>query len=340
MILSVKYTSIIDMETPDKEIIEKVIDGIASCDESKLVTEWFASTSEGQKYLSMLIDRDMLRIEKEEIDAQFPCEAHTQEMLDTILKRIRHKKLRIQLYKVAAVLIPFVFLLGLGWFTNSQIQIFGEPEYVDIYAPKGERIHVFFQDGSEAYLNSDSHIKYPRKFSLLNRKVYLDGEAYFHITTNKLRPFIVDIDQSGIKVTGTTFNVKAYKHDDLLEVVLEEGKIVFNTEKNNYQMLPGQLAVYDKVNRKFKLRNIIDASEISQWRNNYFIFKDAPLSEVLKTINRRFNVDYNIRDAKALKYSYTLYTRQTSVEKLIDELEIIAPVRFKMSNNIINITVK
>jgi ferric-dicitrate binding protein FerR (iron transport regulator) len=326
------------MKISDKEIIEKVIDGIASQEESKLVTEWFSTTTEGQNYLSTLIDRDMLRIENNEIDSQFPCEMHTQDILTTILKRIRQKKIRTILYKVAAVLIPFVFLVGLGMFTNSQINIFGESEYVEIYAPKGEKIHVFFQDGSEAYLNSDSRIRYPRKFSLFNRKIYLDGEAYFNITTNKFRPFIVDIDQSGIKVTGTMFNVKAYKHDDLLEVVLEEGKIMFNTENSSYPMAPGQLAVYDKINHKISIRNILDPTEISQWRNNYFIFKDAPLAEVLKTINRRFNIDFNIRDPKVLKYTYTLSTRQTSVEKLIDELEIIAPVRFKITNNIIDVS--
>ncbi len=326
------------MKTPDKEIIEKVIDGIASANEAKLVTNWFSSTAEGHVYLASLMDRDMLRIEKSEIDVHYPCDTHTQEMLSTILKKIRRKKLVKFSYRVAAVLIPFFFVLGLGMFTNSQINIFGEPEYTEIYAPKGERIHVFFQDGSEAYLNSDTRIRYPRKFSLFSRKVFLDGEAYFKISTNKLRPFIVDVDQSGIKVTGTSFNIKAYKHDDLLEVVLEEGKIMFKTEKHSYSMIPGQLAVYDKINKKLTLRNIVDASEVSLWRDNYFMFKDTPLSEVLKTINRRFNVDFNIRSPKALKYSYTLTTRQTSVEKLIDELEIIAPVKFNISNNTINVT--
>lgn len=328
------------MKAPDKEIIEKVIDGIASHEESNRVTEWFSTTTEGQKYLSSLIDRDMLRIEKDEIDAQMPCDTHTQEMLTTILLKIRHKKIRRIAYRAVAVLIPFVFLVGLGLFTNSQVNVFGTPEYVEVYAPKGEKIHIYFQDGSEAYLNSDTHIRYPRKFSLFSRKVYLDGEAYFKIATNKFRPFIVDVDQSGIRVTGTVFNVKAYRHDDLLEVVLEEGKIIFNTDKHSYPMAPGQLAVYDKLTNKFTLKNIVDASEVSQWRNNYFIFKDTPLAEVLKTINRRFNVDFNIRDPKALRYSYTLSTRQTTVEKLIAELEIITPVKFNFSNNTINVSVK
>ena len=76
------------------------------------------------------------------------------------------------------------------------------------------------------------------------------------------------------------------------------------------------------------------------WKDNYFVFRDTPLAEVLKAVNRRFDVDFNIRDPKALKYSYTITTRHTSIENLVKELEIIAPVKFNLNNNVINISLK
>lgn len=80
--------------------------------------------------------------------------------------------------------------------------------------------------------------------------------------------------------------------------------------------------------------------EASMWKDNYFVFRDTPLLEVLKVLNRRFNVDYNFRETQALRYSYTLTTQQTSLEKLIKELETIAPVKFNLNDKVINISLK
>lgn len=328
------------MNTPDKSTINKVIDGIASHEEAKQVTEWFSSTVEGQAYLSALISRDFHSMEAGELDANLPIAAISEEMLENIFKAIRRKKIRRYSWRVAAVLIPFVLFMSLISYTNSQINLFGAPTYSEIYAPKGEQVRVFFQDGSEAYLNSDTKIRYPKQFGLFNRKIFLEGEAFFKIASNKNRPFIVDINNSSIKVTGTSFNVKAYKHDELLEVVLQEGKITFNTPQQSYQMLPGQLAVYDKIKGLCTIKNVLNSSEASMWKDNYFVFRDTPLAEVLKAVNRRFDVDFNIRDPKALKYSYTITTRHTSIENLVKELEIIAPVKFNLNNNVINISLK
>jgi len=329
-----------DKDTPNKDTINRVIDGIASHDEAKQVTEWFSTTVEGQAYLSALINRDFHLMEAGELEANLPITAISEEMLENIFKTIRRKKIRRYTWRVAAVLIPFVLFINLISYTNSQVNLFGEPAYSEIYTPKGEQVRVFFQDGSEAYLNSDTKIRYPKQFGLFNRKIFLEGEAFFKIATNKNRPFIVDINNSSIKVTETSFNVKAYKHDELLEVVLQEGKITFNTPQQSYQMLPGQLAVYDKIKGLCTIKNVLNSSEASMWKDNYFVFRDTPLAEVLKAVNRRFDVDFNIRDPKALKYSYTITTRHTSIENLVKELEIIAPVKFNLNNNVINISLK
>ena len=82
------------MNTPDKSTINKVIDGIASHEEAKLVTEWFSTTVEGQAYLSALISRDFHSMEAGELDANLPIAAISEEMLENIFKDIRRKKWR------------------------------------------------------------------------------------------------------------------------------------------------------------------------------------------------------------------------------------------------------
>ncbi|MCE5331956.1 MAG: FecR domain-containing protein [Bacteroidales bacterium] len=328
------------MNAPDKDTINKVIEGAATKEQAKVVTAWFSTTVEGQEYLSSLISHDIQLIESGEMKGQQISNKKTDEMLETIFTIIRRKTIRRYTLRVAAVLIPFVLFLGFAFYTNSQVDLFGGPAYAEIYVPKGEQVRFVFQDGSEAYLNADTKIRYPKQFGLFNRKIYLEGEAFFKIATNKKRPFIVNVNNSNIEVTGTSFNVKAYKHDELMEIVLEEGKITFNTPQQSYSLLPGQLALYDKKNGLCTIKTMVNSSEASMWKDNYFVFRDTPLAEVLKIVNRRFDVDYNIRDTRALKYSYTITTRQTSIEKLVKELEIITPVKFNLNNNVINISLK
>lgn len=328
------------MNTPDKDIIKKVIEGTASKEQAKLITEWFSTTDEGQAYLSKVLGEDIQLIESGEIKGKRLSHRDSDELLEKIESQIRRRSFRRIAMRVAAVLIPFVLFGGLISYTNNTVDLFGKTVYAEIYVPKGEQVHFVFQDGSEAYLNADSKIRYPKQFGLFNRKVFLEGEAFFKIATNKRRPFIVNVNNANVRVTGTTFNVKAYKHDELMEVVLEEGRISFNTPEHSYSLLPGQLALYNKKNGLCTIKNIANSMEASMWKDNYFVFRDTPLLEVLKVLNRRFNVDYNFRETQALRYSYTLTTQQTSLEKLIKELETIAPVKFNLNDKVINISMK
>ena len=328
------------MNTPDKNTIKKVIEGTANKEQAKLITEWFSTTDEGQAYLSMLLNEDIHLIESGEIKGKRLSHRNSDELLERIEANIRRRSFNRVAMRVAAVLIPFILFAGLFSYTNNTVDIFGESPYAEIYVPRGEQVHFVFQDGSEAYLNADTKIRYPKQFGLFSRKVFLEGEAFFKIATNKRRPFIVNVNNSNVEVRGTSFNVKAYKHDEMMEVVLEEGRITFNTPKHSYGLLPGQLALYNNRNGECVIKNLANSAEASLWKDNYFVFKDTPLLEVLKVLNRRFNVDYNFRDINALKYSYTLTTQQTSLERLVKELEIIAPVKFNLNDKVINISLK
>ena len=113
----------------------------------------------------------------------------------------------------AAVFIPIALIIGLFIRINSQVDLLADDGYDEVYVPNGERMQVLFQDGSKVHLNSGSRIRYPKKFGLSERKVYLEGEAWFEVAKNKNRPFIVDLSYMDIKVLGTTFDVKAIKRN-------------------------------------------------------------------------------------------------------------------------------
>ena len=324
------------MEKCDKDIINRVLDNASSKEEAADVLEWFANSIEGQSYLSDSMDKDFYILEEIGIEENLISPFQSERILSDVNKAIRKKRVTNILFKVAAILIPFVLIASIGVYFNSQVGLFGNDNYSEIYVPKGETVRILFQDGSEAYLNSDTKMRYPEKFGLKNRKVYLEGEAYFNVTTNKKRPFVVETEKSSVAVLGTSFNVDAYNNDDEIEVVLDEGEIVFNTDVSKYTILPNQKIIYNKVTGLTTIVNLKKTLEESIWKKNILHFSNTPLYDVVKTLNRRYDIRFVIENADVFKYTYTLTSKQTTIEDILLELEKIAPVKFVLKDNVVH----
>ena len=320
-----------------KEIINKVLNNASTKVEAIDVVDWFADSIEGQNYLSESMDRDFYLMEESDGQDNLIPPLQSASILSEINKAIHRKRFNSNLFKAAAILIPFIFIIGAGLYLNSQVGFFGSNNYAEVHVPKGETMRILFQDGSEAYLNSDTKLFYPEKFGLKNRKVMLEGEAYFNVSSNKRRPFIVETDKTSVTVLGTSFNINAYSNDDDVEVVLDEGEIVFVAEKRNYSILPGQKAIYSKVNGLTSIVNLEKTLEESIWKNNVLHFSNTPLYDVLKTLNRRFNIRFVVENSKALEYTYTITSKQTTIEDILLELEKITPIRFVLKDNVVHV---
>ncbi|MDR3058587.1 MAG: FecR family protein [Dysgonomonas sp.] len=328
------------MNRPSDESIQKVIDGLATPEEAHIVAEWFA-TDEGQMYLSHKMDMQALQakdgLEEVYIDHDVPSE----KMYTEILAHENRRRMRRIILRVAAVLIPFIFILGLGWQINNKVDLFGKTEYVDIYVPKGERIQVMFQDGTKAFLNSDTHLRYPKKFSLFDRKVYLDGEAYFTVDKNPDRPFMVQMNEDVIKVYGTEFNVKAYSSSNLINIALDNGDIsLIPFSKGKYCVKPGEKLVYDRKTGECRISKKQDTEFASLWKKDILAFRNTPLKDVIDDLNRWYNVSFIVEDTRAYIYSYTIISENTSLEKVLADLEKISPVKFEYKDNKVVISMK
>lgn len=121
-------------------------------------------------------------------------------MFGRIRQNIRRRQVRRLSFRVAAVVIPFILLAGLFVQVNMRVDLFGNSGYEEVYVPKGERLQMMFQDGTRVYVNSDTRLKYPKKFALFNREVYLDEEAYFVVSKNSPALFIVNLEGSALHV--------------------------------------------------------------------------------------------------------------------------------------------
>lgn len=325
------------MEGFDKEIINRVLENNSSKEEAIGVVDWFSDSIEGQNYLSESIDRDFYLMEETGDHNNLISPIQSATILSNINKANHRTRIKNLLLKAAAILIPFVFIVGTSLYLNSYVGLFDTNSYSEIYVPKGETMRLLFQDGSEAYLNSDTKISYPEKFGFKNRKVILEGEAYFNVSSNKRRPFIVETDKTNVTVLGTSFNINAYKNNDIVEVVLDEGEIVFSANKRNYGVLPGQKATYNKLDGLTSITNLERSMQESMWKDNIIYFSNTPLHDVVKILNRRYDVRFIIENSEALEYTYTLTSKKTKIEDILLELEKITPVRFVITDNVVHV---
>lgn len=328
------------MKTPDEPIIEKALSNEASPEEAKTVVRWFG-TPDGQNWLSERMDADNNGVkegtEEDYIDHPIPSDT----MFEKIMEKVRKQKIRRIFLSVAAIVIPVLMLAGLYVELNSRVDLFSSAEYDEIFVPKGEQLQFMFQDGSRVYLNSESRLRYPRKFGMSERKVELEGEGFFEIAKKKNRPFIVDLNAINIKVLGTTFDAKAYPEDAEIQVSLESGTVELNGPTfQTFAIQPGDRAFYNKKSGRCRVERPIDIKSSSVWKENMLIFTDTPLADVISTLMRTFNVTFEVENDVVLKYNYTLRTSNKDLLLVIKELEKIAPVQFTEMNGVIKVSMK
>jgi len=163
-----------------------------------------------------------------------------------------------------------------------------------IVVPYGRRHVLTLSDGTEVQLNSGSKLIFPAKFTEKTREVYLAGEGYFNVTKNSSKPFIVNTDFINIKVTGTQFNISAYQDEHIVSTVLVEGAVEV-TEKNKlfnkpqFNLNPGQACFYSVSTSSAEVKNVNISQHIS-WINGWFQFKNQPLNDVLKKVEKYYKI--------------------------------------------------
>lgn len=169
----------------------------------------------------------------------------------------------------------------------------GEEVMNKIIVPTGGEYNLILSDGTWVYLNAESVITFPKKFVGERREVILEGEAYFHVTASKERPFIVKTRDMDVLVTGTEFNVKAYPDESNVQTTLLQGKVtVFAGEdkKEKVEIQLNQQAEWDRGNVKLQVREV-DPDLFVAWKNGHFIFRQDRLEDIMRTLARWYDME-------------------------------------------------
>lgn len=259
---------------------------------------------------------------------------------DLGFKRSNNTKKRFaRLYKYAAI---FLVLFSTAIFTvrtiNNKEDVTEETSLVLITTERGERKEVYLSDSTKVILNANSILSYNNTFEGDTREVILKGEAYFDVTENKEKPFIVKTDNGlKVKVLGTAFNVRSYAEDDKVETTLVRGKVRVIEEKDNkvVELQPSQKATFVKSEEKIIVEKV-NPENFTSWKEGKLIYNNAPMRQVLSDIKRTFNVEFEVKSPAIYDYKYKGTFDNLNLEQTLELFELSSPIKItKIKNRIV-----
>jgi transmembrane sensor len=195
--------------------------------------------------------------------------------------------------------------------------------YNTLSTAKGGQTRIVLADGSKVWLNAASSLHFPAVFSGAIRKVELTGEAYFEIAHNKSMPFIVQVKEASIKVLGTQFNIMAYENEGALKTTLLEGSVIVSTGKQSSHLQPGQQAqISTGSEENIRINKDVDTIQVTAWKNGEFQFSVADIGEVMRQLERWYDIDIAYEgDKPAIRLSGSI-NRHVSLSSVLKLLEL------------------
>lgn len=197
------------------------------------------------------------------------------------------------------------------------------------YSPKGSMSRLVLVDGTQVWLNSGSTISYPTRFTESNREVTIDGEVYFDVTHNALKPFVVTAKSTQVNVLGTKFNVATNLANDNVLTTLVEGSVEVKVRRNKLLINPGTQAI---TNQKTGIisSQYVHVHDVIAWKDGKFKFREDDIYTVLEKIQTWYNIkDYQIEESTHDRFSGTI-VRTKKLSDLLNQLEKISNYRFNI----------
>ena len=278
----------------DRNLLHRFFEGSSTIEEEEQIYLWLEASESNKKVLQkerMIYDSLILNSYSE---------ARAEK---TKIKSLRVRNIRIISTWAAIFLLLIVstfFVLNM----NSE-----DSELNTLIVPPGQRINLILSDNTNLWLNANTKFSYPAKFSKNSRTVYLDGEAYFEVSENEKKPFIVKTNQGDVVVTGTTFNVESYSENGSFNTSLFEGGVdIYKNEVKLTSLSPNQKSILQE--ERLLITSITDSDEYL-WRQGLIAFKNKELEDILTTLEKYFAVDIIILNERLPQHTYTGKFRQS-----------------------------
>lgn len=202
-----------------------------------------------------------------------------------------------------------------------------EVEFNRVVVPRGGEYRLILADGTKVWMNSDSKFEFPTVFTGKERRVRLQGEAYFQVQRNEKMPFRIEVNGIEVAVLGTSFNIQAY--GELMYTTLVEGAVALNVGGDTFRLSPGEEAKVNK--RKVRVQKV-DVYERIAWKEGKFVFREKRLEEVMEILGRWYDVEICYRNTAVKDLHFTgNIPRHATISEVLQFLERTRLVHFSIA---------
>lgn len=208
--------------------------------------------------------------------------------------------------------------------------------------PHRGEFFIMLSDSTRVWINSASRLMYPSFFEGKERVVELEGEAYFEVSENRAKPFIVRTRGIEVEVLGTCFNVASYEESPDILTTLVEGKVKVRVSPDKgtseIVLLPGMQSVYNRETGSAEVRCDVNTRLYTAWTRGYFIYENVRLEDIMREVCRWYNAEVVFGDKEACGLEFTgEFKRYDSFEQVLNFLRLTKKVDIKTDGNVIYI---
>lgn len=225
---------------------------------------------------------------------------------------------------------------------KPDVQVDKAIEYNKIIVPKGGEYNLVLADGTSVIINSDSKLSVPDRFEGKERRVYLEGEALFHVARDEEHPFIVETNGGDVTVLGTVFNVNAYSDEDYVQTTLVEGSVAFQGKgmTDARTISPGEQITYDVQANSINVERV-NTSIFTAWTEKKWIIEGKRLDEIMKQLTRWYDITvfYQNPEAKELIFTGDL-EKYDECNVVLDIISMTTNVEFELKEGVIVVKMK
>lgn len=205
-----------------------------------------------------------------------------------------------------------------------------------IVTPLGSRTEAILPDGTHVWLNSGTELSYVYDKQKGVRQAALDGEAYFEVMRDTLRPFIVQTKGLSVKVLGTKFNVKAYSRDESENVSLLSGRVNVSVDQDRsteYMLLPHHQLNLDVEARNVELHSFL-GNEVIAWIDGGYGFTNLKFEQIAKDLERKYGTEIVLKSKRLGNQTFSgFFPPDYTLQQIFSEIDVERKyVWFKRNN--------
>ena len=210
--------------------------------------------------------------------------------------------------------------------------------YNKLEIPRGGEFCLTLSDGTRVWLNSETSIQYPVAFGAKERRVFVQGEAYFEVAKDANKPFTVQFMSSSVTVLGTSFNIRAYPEEKRSQTTLAEGSVRIYSPGSSMLLKPGEQAEVSALSGEM-VKQEVEVKNFTSWKDGRFVFEQQPLEDIMRTLERWYDIRVVFKDEEAKRISLSGDLRRyDNFSRVVEMLGLTGDARFEIKGNDVYIT--